>query len=173
MLNRIKNILRSFSFRVGLIFFIALCTTLIVLRVQTYYQSLSTSYEDIRELINAHAEEIDQGIEKYGASYAKYLVHGIIEDSNDKHLYLLFRDGKSLTGNIDVWPTDVDPKATWQEIFVPQVDNKPTVHLLIKVTPYKHKTYTLLIGYDLQRVDLLRDTLLRVPFAATPLASVP
>ena len=162
MLNRIKNILRSFSFRVGLIFFIALCTTLIVLRVQTYYQSLSTSYEDIRELINAHAEEIDQGIEKYGASYAKYLVHGIIEDSNDKHLYLLFRDGKSLTGNIDVWPTDVDPKATWQEIFVPQVDNKPTVHLLIKVTPYKHKTYTLLIGYDLQRVDLLRDTLLRV-----------
>ena len=59
MLSRIRNQLRSFSVRVGLIFFIALCTTLIVLRVQSYYQSLSTSYEDIRDLINAHAEEID------------------------------------------------------------------------------------------------------------------
>lgn len=170
MLNRIKNFLRSFSFRVGLIFFIALCTTLFLLRVQAYYQSLSTSYEDIRELIDAHAEEIDQGVEKYGASYAKYLVHAIIEEAQDKHLYLLFRDGKSLTGNLGAWPADVDPKATWQEIFIPQgedkaedkVEEKPAIHLLVKVTPYKHKTYTLLIGYDLQRVDLLRDTLLRV-----------
>ncbi len=162
MPNRIKNLLRSFSFRVGLIFFIALCTTLFLLRVQAYYQSLSTAYEDIRALINAHAEEIDQGIEKYGASYAKYLVHAIIEEAQDKHLYLLFRDGKSLTGNLGAWPTDVDPKATWQEISVPQPDDKPAVHLLVKATSYKHKTYTLLVGYDLQRVDLLRDTLLRV-----------
>ncbi len=145
----------------GLIFFIALCTTLIVLRVQAYYQSLSTSYEDIRELINAHASDIDQEIEKYGAAGAKYLVHAIIEDTQDKHLYLSFRDGKSLTGNLETWPADVDPKATWQEIYIPEGNNK-SVHLLVKITPYKHKTYTLLIGYDLQRVDLLRDTLLRV-----------
>ena len=163
MLNRIKNSLRSFSLRVGLIFFIALCTTLIALRVQSYYQSLSTSYEDIRSLVNAHAEEIDQGIEKYGASYAKYLVHAIIEDTQDKHLYLLFRDGKSLTGNLNAWPADIDPKATWQETSVMQTGgDRPVVHLLVKITPYKHKTYTLLVGYDLQRVDLLRDTLLRV-----------
>ena len=163
MLNRIKNSLRSFSLRVGLIFFIALCTTLIALRVQSYYQSLSTSYEDIRSLVNAHAEEIDQGIEKYGASYAKYLVHAIIEDTQDKHLYLLFRDGKSLTGNLSTWPADIDPKATWQETSVTQTgEDRPVVHLLVKITPYKHKTYTLLVGYDLQRVDLLRDTLLRV-----------
>jgi hypothetical protein len=163
---------------VGLIFFIALCTTLIVLRVQTYYQSLSTSYEDIRDLINAHAEEIDQGIEKYGASYAKYLVHAIIEEAEDKHLYLLFRDGKSLTGNLAAWPADIDAKATWQEISIPpggdkggdqgkdqgkdRGANKLPIHLLAKITSYKHKTYTLLVGYDLQRVDLLRDTLLRV-----------
>ena len=166
MLNRIRNFLRSFSLRVGLIFFVALCTTLIVLRVQAYYQSLSTSYEDIRDLINAHAEEIDQGIEKYGASYAKYLVHAIIEEAEDKHLYLLFRDGKSLTGNLGAWPADVDPKATWQEILIPQGDDKeepkPAIHLLVKISSYKHKTYTLLIGYDLQRVDQLRNTLLRV-----------
>ena len=30
--TRIKNFLRSFSFRIGVLFFIALCTTLIVLR---------------------------------------------------------------------------------------------------------------------------------------------
>jgi signal transduction histidine kinase len=148
-----------------MIFFIALCTTLIVLRVESYYQSLSTADEDIRGLINAHAEEIDQGIEKYGASYAKYLVHAIIEQ--DKHLYLLFRDGKSLTGNLGAWPADIDIKATWQEIYIPpgedkSGDNKPAVHLLVKVTSYRHKTYTLMVGYDLQRVDLLRDTLLRV-----------
>jgi signal transduction histidine kinase len=151
---------------VGLIFFIALCTTLFLLRVQAYYQSLSTSYEDIRELIDAHAEEIDQGIEKYGASYAKYLVHAIIEEAEDRHLYLLFRDGKSLTGNLEAWPADIDPKATWQEIIIPQREDKggdkPSVHLLVKTSSYKHKTYTLMVGYDLQRVDLLRDTLLRV-----------
>ena len=163
MLSRIRNQLRSFSVRVGLIFFIALCTTLIVLRVQSYYQSLSTSNEDIRDLINAHAEEIDQGIEKYGASYAKYLVHAIIEDTKDKHLYLLFRDGKSLTGNLGAWPADIDTKATWQEIYIPQGgDDKPAVHLLVKATSYRHKTYMLMVGYDLLRVDLLRDTLLRV-----------
>jgi signal transduction histidine kinase len=146
----------------GLIFFIALCTTLIVLRVQTYYQSLSTTYEDIRALINAHAEEIDQGIEKYGASYAKYLVHAIIEDTHDKRLYLLFQDGKSLFGNLDTWPTDIDQGATWQEITVSQPENKSPLHLLVKITSYKHKAYTLLVGYDLQRVEMLRDTLLRV-----------
>ncbi len=162
MLNRTKNFLRSFSFRVGLIFFIALSTTLIVLRVQTYYQSLSTTYEDIRALINAHAEEIDQGIEKYGASYAKYLVRAVIDDAHDRRLYLLFRDGKSLYGNLDAWPPDIDPKAVWQEIYIPQGTDKPSVHLLVKFNAYKHKTYTLLVGYDLQRVDLLRDTLLRV-----------
>lgn len=162
MLNRIKNLLKSFSFRVGAVFFAALCTTLIVLRVQTYYQSLYTAYDDIRAIINAHAEEMDQGIEKYGAPYAKYLVNAVIEDSHDKRLFLLFRDGKSLSGNIEAWPLDLDPKAVWQEFYLPQGEYKAPLHLLARVNTYKHKTYTLLIGYDLQRVDLLRDTLLKV-----------
>ncbi|MBU6476037.1 MAG: HAMP domain-containing protein, partial [Alphaproteobacteria bacterium] len=145
-----------------MIFFIALCTTLVALRVQTYYRSLYMSYADIRALINAHASDIDQGVERYGAPYAKYLVHAILQDTEDKRLYLLFRDGKSLTGNLPAWPPEVDLKATWQDIFVAQPDGAPPLHLLVKIAAYRHRRYMLLTGYDLQRVDILRNTLLRV-----------
>ncbi len=145
-----------------MIFFIALCSTLVALRVQTYYRSLSMSYADIRALINAHASDIDQGITRYGAAYAEYLVHAILQDTEDKRLYLLFKDGKKLTGNLPAWPAEVDPKATWQDILIPQADGARPLHLLVKLTTYRHRRYTLLTGYNLQRVDMLQNTLLRV-----------
>ncbi|MBI3440621.1 MAG: HAMP domain-containing histidine kinase [Proteobacteria bacterium] len=161
---KIKSALRSFSFRVGVLFFVALCTTLIVLRVHIYYQSVSTAYEDIRAIVNAHAEEISQGIDKYGISYVHYLVKAMIEDTQDKHLYLVFREGKHLSGNLSPWPSEINLKLHWQEISIPQDDEKPPLHLLVKATSYKNNG-ALLIGYDLQRVDFLRDTLLRVAIA--------
>ncbi len=162
MPSRIKNFFLSFSFRAGAVFFIALCTTLVGLRIQTYYRSLYMSYADVRARIDAHASDIDQGISRYGARYAKYLVHAILQDTSDKRLYLLFKDGKNLTGNLTAWPPEVDPKATWQDTFIAQPDGSPPLHLLIRITTYKHRRYVLLTGYNLQRVDILRSALLRV-----------
>lgn len=162
MLSRIRNNLRSFSFRVGLVFFAALCSTLVMLRAQAHYQALSNAYEDSRAIISAHAGEMERGIEKYGAAYARYLVDAMIEDGYDPRLYLLFREGKTLYGNLDEWPPGLDPESAWQEVFVTPIDADEPVHLLVKVSIDKAKDQALLIGYDLQSADLMRRTLLRV-----------
>lgn len=145
-----------------MLFFIALSTTLVVLRLHTYYQTLSSTYEDIRGLITAHAEEITQGIDRYGPAYAEYLVKAMIEDTRDKRLYLLFRQGKHVSGNLTEWPADIMPQAHWQEVSVPQEDDKPPLNILVKIISFKNSSSLLLIGYDLQRVEFLRDTLLHV-----------
>ena len=161
MQKPISAFLRSFSFRAGTLIFIALCIVLIGLRFHIYLKSVGEDYEDIRYIINAHAEEINQGMRKHGLVYVKDQVNGIIDSSNDKHLYLaLYYKGNIIAGNLKEWPYKPHTKTEWKEISISQGDLLP-LYLLTRRIVYRNQAQ-LLIGYDLQRVEQLRYTLVNV-----------
>lgn len=159
-MQRIRPFLRSFSFRAGALIFFALSATLLTLRILIYTQSINTAYDDIRHIIDAHVDEISEGIEHYGIKYSKDVVEGIIEDSHDKHLYLALKHGNVIVGNLQTWPAKEPKPMVFSPIRILRPGNLPTLYLLVKKINYR-RNVTLLVGYDLKRVQLLHDTLFR------------
>lgn len=164
MLKKLNAFLKSFSFRLGGLIFVALCT-LIFLRIQIYQDSINAAESAIRSIINAHAEEIDQGMRRYGVKYVRELVDAMIDDTRDKHLYLSLYKGKILAGNLEEWPLQdnswKDGHSYWQDISIPNTGNKAPLRILAHFVDYPNHVI-LLIGYNLQSVELLEDALIKV-----------
>lgn len=160
---------KSFSFRSGTFIFVVLLATLLTVRVLMYEQTVAASYRAIKLLIDAHALEISEEEEqqRYHAASAAGLVTRILEDSNDRNLYLLYQHRDQLTGNIESWPLAAENLPLQSEYFELPVFINPhkTPHktprtLLVKIVRY-HSGDRLLVGYDLERIMLLRQTLYR------------
>ncbi len=154
-----RNLFRTFSFRAGLLLFVVLSAVFIVLRIFIYHQSVQTAYADIRSLINAHVEEIGEGMVRNGAPYVANLVDAIVQETGDPRLYILFRSGHALAGNLKPSPALRDSPG-WHEARVPRSDDKPPLHLVIRAIRYPDRSL-LLVGYELERVDQARSTLFR------------
>jgi signal transduction histidine kinase len=159
-LQKLRDLTRSFSFRMGAILFFAICTSLMSFRVVIYYESVAAAYEDTQAIIDAHAQEIEEAVTRYGITYVKILIREIVHDTPDKRLYLAFRDKDEMLGNIGEWPVikEIDG-GKWQEIAVPQGDRKKPLRLLVKTLKLKKKS-ELIIGYDLYRIVIARESLL-------------
>jgi hypothetical protein len=142
----------------GVLLFVVLCAALMTFRVIIYYESVAAAYADTQAIIEAHAQEIDEAVTRYGVKYLKILIREILKDPPDKRLYLAFRDSDEFMGNIGAWPIFEDTGKKWQEISIPQGVGKKPLRLLVK-TVILRKTQ-LLIGYDLYRVDIARQGLL-------------
>lgn len=147
-----------------MLIFIALCT-LIFLRIQIYQDSIDAAENAIRSIINAHAEEIDQGMRRYGIKYVRELVDAMIDDTRDKHLYLSLYKGKVLAGNLEEWPLHdngwKEGTSYWKDVAIPSTGNKPPLRILAHFVHYPNHVI-LLIGYNLQSVELLEDALIKV-----------
>lgn len=165
---KISAFFKSFSFRNGVFIFAVLLATLLTVRVLMYEQTVAASYRGIKLLIDAHALEISEEEEqqqqrRYHAANAAGLVANILEDSNDRNLYLLYQHRDQLTGNIESWPTTAENLPLQSEYFeLPVLINphKTPRTLLVKIVRY-HSGDRLLVGYDLERIMLLRQTLYR------------
>ena len=134
---------------------------LLTQRLLIYTQSINTAYADVRLILAAHIEEMNQGMERYGAGYVKSMVDAIVEDTHDKHLYLALRQDNKISGNLDKWPETLPLKAGFMEISIDRPDENPPLHLLVNVLKYSRKKVELLVGYDLERVEILRNALSR------------
>ena len=154
---KIRNYIHTFSFRTGLILFLGLSLTLIILRTLVYIQSVDTAYADIREILRAHQEEISEGMDTYGSIYVKDLVETVTQQTEDRFLIIAFNDDGKISGNLDEWP-DFKPEHGWQETNTRRDDDSP-LHLYGKIVIYPDQS-RLLIGYDLTKVDTLKNTLL-------------
>lgn len=154
-MRKLREILRSFSFRAGILVFLCLSITLLTLRVLIYTEALHNAYEDTRLIIDAHAEEIDEAMEKYGSPYAKELIRSLVSEAHDKHLYLAIKKNGTITGNFPTWP-DI-PKTSKdyheREYIVPDMDTP--LHLLVRQINYP-RSATLVVGYEMWRIDQLR-----------------
>lgn len=145
-----------------------LLATLLTVRVLMYEQTVATSYRDIKLVIDAHALEISEEEEqqRYHApntANAAGLVTNILEDSSDRNLYLLYQHRDHLTGNIESWPITAEnlpPQSEYFELPVIINPHKTPRTLLVKIVRY-HSGDRLLVGYDLERIMLLRQTLYR------------
>ncbi|HVL76506.1 MAG TPA: HAMP domain-containing sensor histidine kinase [Noviherbaspirillum sp.] len=149
---------RSFSFRVGIIIFLALCVILATARVVFYFQSIEAARASVRRLLDAHVEEIANGYERNGAAYARSLVEGIVEEGRDKNLYLEFQQGESFSGNLAVRPYVPLRSRGVFEVEVPREDDDAQ-HLMFRVYEYPNNV-VIRAAYDMESVDLLRRTLL-------------
>lgn len=127
-----------------------------------YQQSIEAAYDDARNLINAHALEIKQDMESGGVPYMKEMVDALVEESDDKNLYLGLKKSKLQVGNFEDWdaiqPLETKPDEMFHEIPSGTVDGILTPHLLAKVLHYP-KNVTLVIGYDLRQIDSLKYSL--------------
>lgn len=154
-----SNLFRTFSFRAGLLLFVVLSAVFVVLRILIYQQSVLAARADIRVIVNAHVEEIGEGMARNGAAYVANLVDAIVQETDDPRLYIGFRNGSVLAGNLKTWPALADPVGR-REIRVPRADGNRPLHLTIRVSRYPDHS-VLLVGYDLERVDQLRKTLFK------------
>lgn len=157
MRNWLDSFLRSFSFRVGILIFLTLYASFLSVRLLVYRESVITANQDIRLIIDAHAEEIDEGMKKYGIPYVRKLVDAILDDTREKHLYLLVSNKGKTTGNLTNWPPGDVVGTHWKEITLPRLEEAP-LHLLVKSVAYTPHMF-LLVGYDLARLDNMRDKL--------------
>lgn len=128
-----------------------------------YHESIDNAYRDTRAIILAHTEEIDQAMYRYGQAYTKELVRAILDDTHDKHIYISMKvtsskGDKILAGNMDSWPITGHKPIKWKEVSIPREGNKPPLDMLLKTTAYPHNI-TILVGYDLYRVESVRNTL--------------
>ncbi len=153
------DFLRSFSFRAGLILFLGLGITLILLRITAFQQSISSSYEDIRSILNAHIVEIDEEMERDGPGEVMSLVEALMRENHDRNLYMSFSYQAQKTGNLNLHRTPGNGK--WGEIKIHHSKGSEPLHLYVKQVTYPHHAQ-LIVGYDLHRIDQLRHTLLRV-----------
>ena len=161
MLTSLKSFFRSFSFRAGVLIFITLCIFLTILRVQFYRQSIDTAYSNVREIIDAHAEDIELSIEDNDTPGTLEIINSILKNPNNRHMYVGIMQGGKITGNLDKHVFDRPLHPGWQEISLAGSGDRPALSLLLETITYPENT-VLLIGHDLEFIKVLRQTLFPV-----------
>jgi signal transduction histidine kinase len=157
VLTRFRNFLSSFSFRAGTLIFISFCALLLSTRVLLYHQAINTTRNDIKEIVLAHAQYLQQSFERYGLAYVKEYINAVLEETQDKHLILAMRDKKGhITGNLKEWPTVKKDTAGWVEFALPR-DNEDPLNITANIANYKG--INLLVGYDLTRLEIMEKAL--------------
>ncbi|MBL0319403.1 MAG: HAMP domain-containing histidine kinase [Alphaproteobacteria bacterium] len=140
----------------------SISTTLLVLKILAYYQSVDAAYEEVKHVAEAHVAEINQGMETYGPAYVKELVDAIVRENKDKNLYMGFQGDEGRSGNFSPWPKLNKKNASkWHEIYFRQNKGEQLLHLYVRQYHYQDGEQ-LLMGYDLKDVDYIRAAFVRI-----------
>ncbi|MBI1215990.1 MAG: HAMP domain-containing protein [Alphaproteobacteria bacterium] len=150
--------LKSFSFRIGLLFFALSAALLMGLRIFSYQQTIVTEEQEIRQIIQAHEDEIEHGIDRDGQRYATYLVDALTGQPDDKHLILAMKSGGKLHGNLKQWPAAIGKADGWYEAKVLFGRRTRAVDALVLLRHFKGG-HRLLVGYDLARLEATKKAL--------------
>lgn len=160
---RTRTFIHSFSFRTGALLFFGVSITLVILRFLAYMQSVHMAYDDIRQIIDAHAIELNQAMARHGPDSVRDMVQTIEQEPDDANLIIYFEDKKGTKGTLSTWPKllsidSLQPK--WVETYVPKKEENSPLHLFGRVISYPKQQARLLVAYDMWRVDNMEDTLL-------------
>jgi len=168
-LRPVRDILRSYSFRSGVLIFLAFSLTLVAVRISIYAKSLHTAYGDIRLIINAHTEDLSENIERYGPAYANGVVTAVIKHAGDDNLYIALKSAYGIAGNFPVLPQEILSQPGWEEVYLGSADAPDRRHLYVHFLKYPDGTM-LLVGYDLGKVDAIKRALPETLFKNVELA---
>ncbi len=166
-----RDLLRSYSFRSGVLIFLVFSTTLVAIRVSIYAKSLHTAYGDIRLIIDAHAEELSENIERYGVAYANGVVNAVIRDAGDDNLYIALKSAHGVAGNFPPLPEKLLTTDGWVDVFLNSDAASHPLHLNVRALHYPDGA-VLFVGYDLSKVDAIRKALPESLFLNVELALV-
>ncbi len=151
--------LKSFTFRMGILFFLAVASILVGFRLISYQQLISSTEDDINSVIMAHTKEIERGVERDGPRYAVYLIEALTQQSDDPHLVLALQSGDILHGNLRAWPEGVlSSEPGWKEATVALVNRQGIVKARIFTTDLAGGQ-RLIVGYDLIRITQIKRAL--------------
>jgi len=157
--TRARSIFRSFTFRIGAALFVLFMIMLIGLRMVSYESTVQSEQANIRQIILAHEDEIEHGIERNGVRYATYLVDALTNEPDDRHLLLAMKSGDVIHGNLKIWPPElVGAKSGWYEQGVTFDHSLKPVDALLTLKKLKGGQ-TLIVGYDLARLEQMKQAL--------------
>lgn len=148
---------RTFSFRAGSIIFLTFCIVLISLRVYGYYQDVASARDDTRTIVMAYRDEIHDYIETRSTTDAMHYIAELPAELHDRHVIIALRKGSRFAGNLDEWPQAKPSKEGWLEFVVPTAFVGEHVKVLANLTRYPQGT--LMVGYDLSRLEVLERSL--------------
>ncbi len=150
---------RSFTFRIGAAIFLLLLTLLICLRVFSYLRTVQSEQQNIQQIILAHEDEIEHGIERNGVRYATYLVDALTNEPDDRHLLLAMRSGDVVHGNLKSWPVELlNAMPGWYQQGVNFDYSLKPVDALLYLKKLKGGQ-SLIVGYDLVRLEQMKQAL--------------
>lgn len=163
---------RSFSFRIGAVFFVLILASVMTLRVISFHNAVQAEERSIQKIIMAHQEQIERGVERDGMSYATYLVNALTEEPDDRHLILALKTGTMVYGNLRAWPdlkpAEPAPDGTvapeeWQRMKVSMARSPKPVDAIIAITKLRQGKQ-LIVGYNLVQISQMKHALLEVLF---------
>lgn len=155
---RIRDLFRSYSFRSGALIFLAFSMTLVAIRISIYTQSLHNTYASIRLLVDAHTDELNENIERYGVAYANGVINAVLSNASDDGLYIALKSAHGITGNFPLLPDILLSKPGWAEVYLEPEGEPAMRHLYVRSLQYPDGS-ALLVGYDLSEVDAIKNAL--------------
>jgi len=161
---------KSFSFRIGALFFVLILASVMSLRVFSYHNAMQSEEMGIQRILLAHQDQIERGVERDGMSYATYLVGSLTDEPEDRHLILALKSGDVIYGNLREWPKRVGDREGWHRLHV-QMDNfhKPVDALLL--TKKLRHGKRLAVGYNMVQLAQLKHALVAALFIDVWIAS--
>lgn len=154
-------IFKSFSFRIGAVFFVLILAAVMTLRMFSFHNAVQAEERNIQKIIMAHQDQIERGVGRDGMSYATYLVNALTEEPEDRHLILALKSGSVVYGNLQQWPEGLSETGEWQRMKVLMSRSaKPIDALLVakKLRAGKH----LIVGYSLAQIIQMKHALVEV-----------
>ena len=138
-------------------------------RVSAYAHTLRIAYADIKLIIDAHVEELNDSIDLYGINYAGNLVNDLIERADDEKLYIALNTSLGAVGNFPLIPDTLLNKAGWTEVRIKAGNEPGQLHLNVRSVVYPDGS-VLLVGYDLSYIDSIKHDLPKILFENIELA---
>lgn len=135
------------------------------MRVLIYIQAINTTRNDIKEIINAYSDVIQQNMEKHNISYVQNFIEALLDD-HDNHMIIALREKNGdITGNISEWP-ELPQKtpSQWIEFPLPPdteddiTSNDVPTNVMAHIINYP-KGRSLMVAYDLKRLEVMKQAL--------------
>jgi signal transduction histidine kinase len=156
MMQKIYNLLKSFSFRAGLLIFTILCITLLVIRIFIFYSAIKTDEHDVKELIRAHTQEIDEIHKKFGAETVAASVTAFTQEMRDSNIILVYKYNGHFYGNYTQFPELNLKDGEWFSFKIKKYERikkeKVERNYQARIKRYSD-TESIIVAYDTQKID--------------------
>jgi signal transduction histidine kinase len=157
----VKDLLASSSLRMGAYAFAVLAMALCSLTFFWHGQTRRIAEQDMIEVMNSYREQIGDGLERYGPSYAQEYIERALGDA-DPYVLLGYQRGESITGNVQptYFTTAPERRKFWEtrDVLLPSGGEAIPVRLAL----YRYNNDAVaLVGYDMRRFEEMREMLWR------------